>query len=84
MVGISSSEQVVCDISADAGVAIAPLGIGLEAVNLAHDLLVIDYESRVGEALDVVVAASPLPIRSPAYAARAGSIDIGALRPRRR
>lgn len=79
MVRVCGREQVVGNVGAEVVPEVSPLGLRRDAADVAEQLLARQHAARVGEALDVVVAAGPVPVRVPLHARVQQDVDVGAL-----
>lgn len=79
-VRVGAGEEVVGDVGADVPVVVVPLHHAGHGVYAGDGAAPLDGSARVGVALDVVLAARPLPRAAPADVVRRAAVDVGALR----
>lgn len=78
VVGISSSEEIVGNVSSDVVALVRPSSSGLHVGDLAHEGLVGDLKTSVGVGLDVVLATGPVPVNVEAGTVAVGPVNVGA------
>ena len=79
MVGIGSREEIIGDVGTDIVALVAPLGHAGDAANVTDEPLGAELLAGVGVALDIVLAAGPVPVGVPRDAAAVDVVDVRAL-----
>ena len=82
VVGVSGSEDVVCDVAAHAVDIILPLDLCGHALDLAQKLALCEDLSCVNIALNIVLGALPGPCRAKLDTRAGGAVEVRALRAR--
>jgi hypothetical protein len=79
VVGVGSREDVVGDVGADVAGLVVPGDAGGHALDVADLEALGELLAGVGVALDIVLAALPVPLGGPADARVGGPVNSGAL-----